>query len=73
MAQHAIETDNEATEGTALRECQQCGEAIPGQPFYAMRDVVRNAAGEFVPIADATPFCDVQCQRQYEATGEDNA
>jgi hypothetical protein len=68
MAQHAIESDNDPTEGTASRECQQCGEAIPGQPFYAMRDVVRNAAGEFVPTTNADAFCDVQCQRQSEAT-----
>jgi hypothetical protein len=72
MAQQTIETD-ESTEGTASRECQQCGEAIPSQPFYAMRDVVRNAAGEFVPTADADAFCDVTCQRQFEATEADNA
>jgi hypothetical protein len=32
MAQHAIDTDGEPTDSTALR-CQQCGEETPGTPF----------------------------------------
>jgi hypothetical protein len=70
MAQQAIETD-ESTEGTAPRECQQCGEESLGQPFYPMRDTVRNATGEFIPTREPDgPFCDVQCQRQFDTEEE---
>jgi hypothetical protein len=65
MAQTAIETD-ESTDGDAPR-CQYCGDGIPGTPWYPFRDVIRRD-GAFTYKDDADgPFCDVTCQRAYDA------